>query len=35
VDAEEKLALGERRRFTFRFDRVVFFDGATGARILR
>jgi ABC-type sugar transport system ATPase subunit len=35
VDAEEKLAVGERRRFTFRFDKVVFFDGTTGERVLR
>ena len=35
VDAEEKLAVGDRRRFTFRTDRVVFFDTATGDRVLR
>jgi multiple sugar transport system ATP-binding protein len=35
VDAEEKLAVGDRRRFTFRTDRIVFFDTATGARVLR
>ena len=35
VDAEEKVAVGDRRRFTFRPDRVVFFDGATGERSLR
>jgi multiple sugar transport system ATP-binding protein len=35
VDAEEKLAVGDRRRFTFRTDRIVFFDAATGARVLR
>jgi multiple sugar transport system ATP-binding protein len=35
VDAEEKVAVGDRRRFTFRPDRVVFFDGATGERALR
>jgi len=35
VDPEEPLAVGDRRRFTFRADRVVFFDTATGARILR
>jgi multiple sugar transport system ATP-binding protein len=35
VDAEEKVAVGDQRRFTFRIDRVVFFDGASGARILR
>jgi multiple sugar transport system ATP-binding protein len=33
VDAEEKVAVGDRRRFTFRSDRVVFFDAATGDRI--
>ena len=33
VNAEEKIDLGERRSFTFRTDRVVFFDPATGARI--
>ena len=32
VDAEEKVAVGDRRRFTFRPDRVVFFDAA-GARL--
>jgi ABC-type sugar transport system ATPase subunit len=35
VDAEEKVAVGDQRRFTFRIDRVVFFDGASDARILR
>lgn len=35
VDAEEKLAVGDRRAFTFREDRIVFFDTATGHRILR
>jgi ABC-type sugar transport system ATPase subunit len=35
VDAEEKLTVGDRRRFSFRTDRVVFFDTASGARILR
>ena len=35
VDPEEPLAVGDRRRFTFRPDRLVFFDGATGARVLR
>jgi len=35
VDAEAKVAVGDRRRFTFRPDRVVFFDGATGERALR
>jgi multiple sugar transport system ATP-binding protein len=35
VDAEEKIAVGERRRFTFRTDRVVAFDGRSGDRVLR
>jgi multiple sugar transport system ATP-binding protein len=35
VDAEEKLAVGDRRRFAFRRDRLVFFDTVTGARVLR
>ena len=35
VDAEETVAVGDRRRFTFRPDRVVFFDGTTGERSLR
>ena len=35
VDAEEKVAVGDRRRFTFRTDRVVFFDADTGERVLR
>ena len=34
-DAEEPLSVGEGRRFRFRPDRLVFFDGATGARVLR
>jgi multiple sugar transport system ATP-binding protein len=33
VDAEEKVAVGDRRRFAFRRDRVAFFDGATGDRL--
>jgi multiple sugar transport system ATP-binding protein len=33
VNAEEKIDVGERRSLTFRTDRVVFFDPATGARI--
>ena len=33
VDAEEKISVGDRRSFTFRPDRVVFFDPATGGRI--
>jgi len=35
VDAEEKVALGDHRSFTFRLDRVVLFDGTTGGRICR
>jgi hypothetical protein len=35
VDAEEALAVGDRRGFTFRRDRIVFFDTETGERILR
>jgi multiple sugar transport system ATP-binding protein len=35
VDAEEKVTVGDRRRFTFRTDRVVFFDADTGERVLR
>jgi multiple sugar transport system ATP-binding protein len=35
VDAEEKVAVGDRRRFAFRPDRLVFFDAATGERVLR
>jgi multiple sugar transport system ATP-binding protein len=35
VDAEEKVAVGDRRRFGFRPDRLVFFDAATGERALR
>jgi multiple sugar transport system ATP-binding protein len=35
VNAEEKVAVGDRRRFGFRPDKLVFFDGATGERILR
>jgi multiple sugar transport system ATP-binding protein len=34
VDAEEKVAVGDRRSFTFRRDRVVLFDGTTGERIM-
>ena len=33
VDAEEKVAVGDRRSLTFRLDRVVLFDGKTGGRI--
>ena len=35
VDAEDTVAVGDRRRFTFRTDRIVFFDAASGARVLR
>ncbi len=35
VDVENRLAVGDRRGFTFRRDRIVFFDTATGERILR
>ena len=35
VEAEEKVAVGDRRRFGFRPDKLVFFDAATGERILR
>jgi multiple sugar transport system ATP-binding protein len=35
IDAEEAVAVGERRGFTFRADRVVFFDAGTGERVLR
>lgn len=35
VDAEEKVAVGDRRGFSFRGDRIVFFDALTGDRILR
>jgi len=34
VDAEEKLAVGDRRSFTLRLDRVLLFDGTTGGRIM-
>ena len=35
VDAEEKVAVGDRRGFRFRGDKIVFFDALTGDRILR
>jgi multiple sugar transport system ATP-binding protein len=35
VEAEEKVAVGDRRRFAFRPDKLVFFDTATGERVLR
>ena len=34
VDAEEKVAPGDRRRFTFNPDRLLFFDEETGRRIV-
>jgi multiple sugar transport system ATP-binding protein len=33
VDAEEKLAVGDRRSFAFRRDRIVLFDAASGGRL--
>ena len=35
VDAEDKVAVGDRRGFSFRGDRIVFFDTASDDRILR
>ncbi len=35
VEAEERVAVGDRRRFAFRPDKLVFFDTATGERVLR
>ncbi|HSF05268.1 MAG TPA: ABC transporter ATP-binding protein [Methylomirabilota bacterium] len=35
VDAEDKVAVGDQRRFGFRPDKLVFFDAATGERVLR
>jgi ABC-type sugar transport system ATPase subunit len=35
VDAEEKVSVGDRRRFTFRTERIVFFHAGTGDRVLR
>jgi multiple sugar transport system ATP-binding protein len=35
VDGEEKVAVSDRRGLSFRGDRIVFFDTATGDRILR
>jgi len=34
VDVEEKVAVGDRRSFRFRLDRVVLFDGTTRGRIM-
>jgi multiple sugar transport system ATP-binding protein len=34
VDAEEKIATGDRRRFTFNTEKLLFFDGVTRGRIL-
>jgi ABC-type sugar transport system ATPase subunit len=33
VHAEEEIAAGDRRRFTFNPTKLLFFDGETGARI--
>jgi ABC-type sugar transport system ATPase subunit len=33
VNAEERIATGDRRRFTFNPERLLFFDGETGGRI--
>jgi ABC-type sugar transport system ATPase subunit len=33
VDAEEKIATGDRRRFTFNTEKLLFFDGETRGRI--
>jgi multiple sugar transport system ATP-binding protein len=35
VDAEEKITAGDQRAVAFRADKLVFFDGGTGERILR
>jgi ABC-type sugar transport system ATPase subunit len=35
TDPEDKVAAGDRRSFTFRTDRLLFFDRATGQRIRR
>jgi multiple sugar transport system ATP-binding protein len=35
VNAEDKLEVGDRRGFTFRGDKIVFFDPTGGDRILR
>ena len=35
ADPEAPVTVGERRRFTFRFEKLVCFDAATGARVLR
>jgi len=35
VDPDEKIAVGDRRRFMFDQDKLLFFDGTTGERILR
>ena len=35
VDAEEKVAVGDRCALAFRPNKLIFFDTATGARILR
>jgi ABC-type sugar transport system ATPase subunit len=33
VDPEDKIATGDRRRFAFKEDKLLFFDGETGERI--
>jgi multiple sugar transport system ATP-binding protein len=33
VDAEEKITPGDRRRFAFKEEKLLFFDGETGGRI--
>ena len=33
VGAEDKVAAGERRHFTLRPDKIVFFDGSDGSRL--
>jgi len=35
IDAEEKVAVGDRRHFIFSLQKVRFFDVKTGGRILR
>jgi multiple sugar transport system ATP-binding protein len=35
VDPDEKIAVGDRRRFMFDRGKLLFFDGTTGERILR
>jgi ABC-type sugar transport system ATPase subunit len=33
VNAEDKIAAGDRRRFAFRREKLLFFDGDTGGRV--